>query len=788
MKTVFKPGHSIILLLILFQFSYLLGQENCSNDPPANTFAVHLPVKNTGITEVGFPVPPIWNDVTPRDETIYIPNGRPIYALIVSGYASNKYLDEMMLYNFARFLMDKGAYVHYAWWNNLLAPYMERPLHHNDSHPGNLVKDGLKFATLKAAAKKALPGEDYQFLEDAKIFLKEIREHNPNAIIIVAGHSMGGGAVVHLGSETNELIDILAPIDPVGNRNIPFSGESSLGTNPDFNWTRWRVSRDGFRGYRKTQNTGTILRPNCTPAGEWLIRPPVIGSNDPLCALSVYFDWDAPAIRFERNIINLHHRYQQEALFPFDFESSYRFGHSRPTGGISSQEAVVMLDAFTGISRNKDPGGWPIAPSISNTACCPAGEGVGWNFDGHGEIVGYRGPDLTVPLGVRLKTSPECGNGCTGLSWPARTGSILSGWSNGNGTLRKQKLMALESLPVNQVWPDRPYNPDLCKVSQGLISLYEEINKPPTAVAGEDQVVDCTSQDGALVTLDGSQSTDPDGDSLRYAWTGDFGTVYGEETEVLLPFGENCIELTITDLVGHIDRDWVVVEVLDTTGPELLVTLTPDYLWPPNHKMIDISATVEAEDLCGYVESITLYSIVSSDNASEIGSGNTTPDILGAEYGTEDLFFKLRAERSGKNTRRIYTVTYQATDNSGNSTLKSEDVVIEQPSFTNRLNQINREIPDIDLFEDNSQKKPAMIYPNPFSSYTTIDYHLNDRTMIKIAVYDMRGKEIDVLFNGIQKPGPKSITYNGAELPSGIYICRISSNNETVIKRMVLRR
>src|SRR5690606_20446917 len=141
----------------------------------------------------------------PVDETIHIPNGRPIYALIVSGYASNKYLDELMLYNFTRHLMDRGAYVHYAWSNNLLAPYMERPLHHNQSQPGNLGINLAQLSTINSASEKALPGEDYQFVADAKILLTKIRENNPNAIIIVAGHSMGGGAVVHLGSETNEL-------------------------------------------------------------------------------------------------------------------------------------------------------------------------------------------------------------------------------------------------------------------------------------------------------------------------------------------------------------------------------------------------------------------------------------------------------------------------------------------------------------------------------------------------------------------------------------------------------
>jgi hypothetical protein len=46
-------------------------------------------------------------------------------------------------------------------------------------------------------------------------------------------------------NDKNVLIDILAPIDPVGNRNYPFAGIVRQ-NQPDYNWTRWRLSRDNF--------------------------------------------------------------------------------------------------------------------------------------------------------------------------------------------------------------------------------------------------------------------------------------------------------------------------------------------------------------------------------------------------------------------------------------------------------------------------------------------------------------------------------------------------------------
>lgn len=654
------------------------GAQSVCDTIPSENFTVRLPVLGDPPDEEGqgWERPKVWEGFEDaRDDSIVVPNGRPIYALVVSGYASNKHLDELMVYDFARYLMSKGAYVHYAWWNNLLAPYMERPLHHGQSEPGDLNEHGTDFVNMTAdeAGRKAAPSEDYQLVADAKRFLSAIRQHNPGAIVVVVGHSMGGGAIVHIGSQTSSLIDILAPIDPVGNRNYPFAGNERAGAR-DFNWTRWRVSRDTFLGYKRSDWDPD--RRECVPTGDWLPFSPAVGSIDPRC-LTVGFAHDAPTLRFGSNIVNLHHRYQQEFLFPFDYGQSYNFGHATSTNGISTQAAIPMTPEFCeGLTRCDDPGGWPFL-GLKRNACCATRDGVGWPWDGHGEIVGYRGPlPKPIPLGVRVRTSPECGNGCDNLTWPERYKDDDT-WVNGNGALRRQLLMALESLPAGSVWANSPTNPDLCLVSNGLISLFDQMNKPPEADAGEDQIVECTGQDGAAVTLDGSASSDPDGDELTYTWTWPGGSATGMVATATFPLGSHCVTLTVRDPSGHEDRDEVSIQVVDTTPPELTVELFPSSLWPPNHKMADIQAEVHAEDLCGDVVSLTLVSVVSSEPDNGRGDGNTVGDIAGVEVDTLDTAFQLRAERQGMNRRRVYTVTYQATDDSGNRGEVSKEVVVE---------------------------------------------------------------------------------------------------------------
>lgn len=647
--------------------------------PPPPTFTVDLPKLDLPPDEEGqgWTRPPVWEHLPDAtDDSITIPNGRPIYALIVSGYASNRFFDELMVYRFARHLMSQGAYVHYAWWNNLLAPYMERPLHHPQSFPGDLIGNALDFASVDDASQKAAPGEDYQFVADAKRFLTAIREHNPSAMIVVVGHSMGGGAVVHLGSQTDVLVDLLAPIDPVGNRNYPFSGPLSLHggsfVTQDYNWTRWRVSRDRFLGYKTLVRDGI----DCVPDGPWL-KDVDETQNVPFCSLLYYYN-DAPTLTFGSHIVNLFHRYQQEALFPFDYDAAYPFGHVEPPGGSTSQQAVTTIPAFCGLQRCSDPGGWPEF-ALTIFGCCATGDGVGWSNDGHGEIVGYRGPlPLPVPLGVRVGTSPQCGS-CDGLIWPAR--SVSGGvWNDGDSALRRSLLQDLETLPIGTQWAHQPVNPDLCLVSGGLIDRFDAMNRPPHAVAGGDQTLECTGQEGTQVVLDGTGSSDPESDPLDYTWTWSTGTATGPVATVTLPRGVFCITLTVRDPTGHVAEDVTSVTIQDTTPPDLTLALSPSILWPPNHQMVDIQATVEAQDLCGSVAHLTLVSITSSDADDGHGDGHTTGDIQGDEPGTLDTSFQLRAERSGNAGIRTYTVTYEATDDAGNRREVSGEVVVRNPN------------------------------------------------------------------------------------------------------------
>ena len=113
-----------------------------------------------------------------------------------------------------------------------------------------------------------------------------------------------------------------------------------------------------------------------------------------------------------------------------------------------------------------------------------------------------------------------------------------------------------------------------------------------------------------------------------------------------------------------------VMEKLDTTPPTLSVTLSPATLWPPNDKLVSVTAAITVKDDYDPEPEIKLESIT----ANETLAAN---DIQGAQFGTDDRSFSLAAKRAGTNpTGRIYTITYSATDGSGNKSTASATVIV----------------------------------------------------------------------------------------------------------------
>jgi hypothetical protein len=149
----------------------------------------------------------------------------------------------------------------------------------------------------------------------------------------------------------------------------------------------------------------------------------------------------------------------------------------------------------------------------------------------------------------------------------------------------------------------------------------------------------------------------------------------GADLGTTVDFGDAGIIAGAPDLVDVGRAGQGAAYIFSATGTNPPVTLsasaTPNVLWPPNHKMVSVTITVNhPEDFT----SCKIVSVTSNEPVIGKGSGKTSPDFI----ITGDLTLQLRAERSGKTKAgRIYTIQVACTDLAGNTT--STTVLVTVP-------------------------------------------------------------------------------------------------------------
>jgi hypothetical protein len=186
---------------------------------------------------------------------------------------------------------------------------------------------------------------------------------------------------------------------------------------------------------------------------------------------------------------------------------------------------------------------------------------------------------------------------------------------------------------------------------------------PYTAVVRSDTV---------RVTLDGSRSSDADGDTLRFAWVvGCHGAMLDDSTAVrptvtltgdCLCSGDVEVALVVNDGFNTSTCE-TSIHLQDLRPPVIVVRPDPLVLWPPNHKyttyrpdMFVLSVT----DACGRpidpdAISVAALEVRSDEPDDANGDGHTTSDIL--VNCPNDV--SLRAERMGGGDGRVYTIVYR---------------------------------------------------------------------------------------------------------------------------------
>jgi len=77
-------------------------------------------------------------------------------------------------------------------------------------------------------------------------------------------------------------------------------------------------------------------------------------------------------------------------------------------------------------------------------------------------------------------------------------------------------------------------------------------------------------------------------------------------------------------------------------------------------------------------------------------------------------------------------------------------------------------------------------YPNPFNPSTKIKYEISEGSFVTLKIYDVLGNEVVNLVNEEKPAGNYEVTFDADDLPSGIYLARLTESNNTSIIKMSL--
>lgn len=262
--------------------------------------------------------------------------------------------------------------------------------------------------------------------------------------------------------------------------------------------------------------------------------------------------------------------------------------------------------------------------------------------------------------------------------------------------------------------------------------------------------------------------------------------------QTILPPGESGFR-SLLGFSPHITDQWPLHEQFEFKQMPFYETVV---LWPPDHKFHAVNVGKYVDPTLRKTASVAT---VWSDEASDGPGKKNQKDIKIQDCQT----VLLKSERNGGKNGRVYTVHVKAPGPLGaiNSAALIEVVVpinasphgfaiddgpayaIDKSGCTDTM-PVRK--PHVKRKKGAASLKMVQNRPNPFNPSTTISFELSEVSYVRLVVYDVLGREVAVLVDGELASGVHEVPWNAGNLPSGLYLYRISTGQVSETRRMLL--
>lgn len=180
------------------------------------------------------------------------------------------------------------------------------------------------------------------------------------------------------------------------------------------------------------------------------------------------------------------------------------------------------------------------------------------------------------------------------------------------------------------------------------------------------------------------------------------------------------------------------------------------------------------------VEGVIEYSSPPGTNGERIfehvfrkGIPDMNGTVLSTSAGNYEYIFTYKKENEWQDTS-IYTVAFVQNDLGMKEVLNCASA----RTLITALNNVSSEIPNEFALHQN--------FPNPFNPSTTIGFTLPQKGHVKLAIFNVLGKEVSTVINQALNAGEYRIDFNGEMLSSGVYYYNLTAKDVNITRSMIL--